>query len=57
MKKEYKIQLDFIKENVYHYNIYFYVNDIEENKIFYAMDLNNPQWIIEQGYTKHPDSL
>jgi hypothetical protein len=57
MIKQYKIQLDHIKDDIYHYNIYYYLNGEFEGRYFYAMDLNNPEGYIEQGYTKHIDSL
>ena len=55
MKKEYKIQLDHVKDDIYHYNIYYYVNGEFEGRYFYAIDLDNPEGNIEPGYTLKVD--
>ena len=44
--KTYKIALENGK-----YNIYYYINEEQECKEFYALDLNNPIGEIRQGYT------
>lgn len=43
--KTYEIKLENGK-----YNVYYYVNNEQETKEFYAYDLNNPITEIKQGY-------
>jgi len=51
--KEYLIKL----ESTGKYNIYYYINGVEDTREFYAYDLNEPLTEIRVGYTKHKDSL
>ncbi len=53
MKKEYLIKL----EKTGKYNIYYYINDVEDSIEFYGTKLEEPQLDIKQGYVKHKDSL
>ena len=45
------MQVDHVKNDMYHYNVYYYVNLEFEGRYFYAMDLDKPEGFIEPGYT------
>lgn len=53
MKKEYLIKL----EKTGKYNIYYFINGVEDSVEYYGRSLELPQLEIKQGYTKHKDSL